>query len=499
VVSFRAKPLKIAVSDYDYLNKKKEILKMFLSDYINNDEDALRIPNTVQKGSHILDHPINTTPLWGLVMVRTWLEHNCVETIGDLTRIDISEIEDRIVRNLIQEFIFEWSEKFDFDLSQPHEFTEADHLKSIFSEFPAPRGIAKGEHSIASITIEDYCFLLIFGKIVGYDKNRGGKPLNSSKIKSWFKEDGSGIDVNALSEFLIGDCGDYYQLITHHHRSSLLMHAFYYASEEQWNRIKDEKVNVRIVSKEEMLTLYCKTDDMSIHQKAGYITNCQMAIGSVISITGNGLITNYLSDDSMELFRKTEKFCCPLGTIIYAYNKAKNGKYYPDQFTMYQERNNVRDLIKCPLEGNEHEVSFSSATIKEVASVIDDYTDFHLLLKEEIKARHKLNKIKKCNPTKEFEQILRSSSFFAFYMQDRLVFKKMAYQEHSGGPYKLVPNEDIVAAIFGNIVELHEPIKLLWNSDGKSVNNRVDKIVEIICNHNPPKRKRKRRILNSHV
>lgn len=309
-------------------------------------------------------------------------------------------------------------------------------------------------------TVEQVVHSLLQRLTEGYERNRGGDPINVAQVKKWFGKNGEGFCAEVIGEVPFGEFHNKnnFVLFSHHHRLSLLLYLFWMAPDEMWNLIKKEMLSCRVYDGSKLTELYVKSDIGTKQSKDSYYRNPDMVVGKVLSS-----LTNKLSLPAKTMIHEKGGFLQPLASLLYAcsveyVNHIDGSKTYLKQSpaSVYNCRQKVTKFTKMDCKNHPKEFPVSNDLITLLAHAIEDYMVFLDVMKQKIYEK----KVHGDN-VEVHEKIISQTGFFTFFVFDRMIFDKL-------------PSAKTVAErlAYHCVGPLGEKINFLWNGDALTINER---------------------------
>lgn len=371
------------------------------------------------------------------------------------------------------------------DFANPESFPKrVRELPKKFLPLPDLSGLKKGGFSKSApfqATLEVIVHALLQKFLTGYDKNRAGQPINFSQIKRWFGKEGEGLCVEVLGEIPFGELPneEAMTLSSHHHRMCFLLYLYWMASDEVWQQIKKEILSCRVYDAKKLTTLYVKDNDKTKHSKDSFLRNPDMVLGHVISCDPdpsgkfNGRLAARLSAPARNLLSSKGGYLQPLANLIYArsvkevaYNtKGTTKDLQASHGRVYNCRQKVAKFVEMERRGNENAFPVSDALLDEVAAAVEEYIEFLDTFKGEVHKQSLTGNVEL------HRKIMSQTAFFAFFIYDRVIFKQLPSPKLVG---------ERLAYFCTGPTGLGQKINELWNGDEDVIDNRCDKIIEIL-------------------
>ena len=335
------------------------------------------------------------------------------------------------------------------------------------------------------MTFEQVAQLGLREIVVAYDKNRAGKPIDMKSINKWYGDNGENISIENLGEFTFGyaEGSNELMLAKNHHRQALVEFGFWMCPDEVWERIKNERISCRLYDRNKLVGIYCKDDMPKPQGKGSFLRNPDMVVGHVVGCDTdengkcNGRLAKRLTKLGRNLMRSKAGYLQSVAAFIYAWMNherilAEDGVDILVPNKIYAQRSKIDQIIKTPYKGHEHEFPVSDEILNSLGVVIDEYCQFlehykHCvrMQKDDPKARLKL---------------LTRTSFFTFWLQDRLLFNKLPANPKLVAE-KLAYHFNTQGSEYsGGTQTLANAIKNLWNGSSLEVGDRIKTIREIM-------------------
>lgn len=339
-------------------------------------------------------------------------------------------------------------------------------------------------------TIENVVHMLLQNMLVGYSLNRAGQPINFSLIKNWFGKEGEGLCVEVLGEIPFGEFDDKetstsgYQLPSHHHRSCFLLYLYWMSSDEVWAKIKKEVVSCRVYDGQKLTEIYVKENNKTKQNKDSFLRNPDMVLGSILSCDAspngkfNGRLANRLSNPARTLLSSKGGYLQALANLLYACSFSSVGhsngtvtdlKASPGSVYNCRGAHKVGKFIEMDCKNNPKAFPVKDELLDIVASAVEEYIVF-LDVYKQIIYKKKVNG----DNVELHEKIVSQTAFFAFFMYDKVIFKKLPSAKTIAERLAYHCNGKGTAAT----TSLGEKINSLWNFDKDSIDERCQGILE---------------------